>query len=316
MGAEQGMFYPDGHFESDNDIRRRLALENEITPIMETPLPIERDFFYWSNRFIRRAGEFNETQQRRDHVTIQFDAEPTIINFIGDLHIGSPDTDYHRIQQEAEAIVNTPNSYVLAIGDWVDGFFFNPAQFEQIEQSPEQFNYMRQLLKYYADHRRLLVAWGGDHDLWANKCGADPYAAFSEATGAYYMQGVGYLTARVGNIEYKISAAHRHNGFSIYNKAHAAIRLYRDGAEGADICVTAHSHQKAHHIQAVHEFGGNARNVEFISVGPYKATDEYSRKKGHPRQAPAEMYGQAIVLDPTIKKVTYYHDIIAANASV
>lgn len=319
MAAETekiGIYTIDGNFTSQNEIRRKLALQGQTTPILETELPLPRDYVYWANRFERRAAEYGETVQRRNCVTIQFPTERTIINFIPDLHVGAPDTHYKRIQQEAEAIVNTPNSYVIGVGDWVDGFFFNPAQFGEIEQAPEQFAYMRSLLKYYADNKRLLAGFGGDHDLWATKMGVDPYAEFSKETGAYYMQGVGYITARVGDNDYKISAAHRHNGFSIYNKAHAAIRLYQDGAEGADICVTAHTHQKAYHRQAVKEFGGVARNVDFLSLGPYKASDEYARKKGFPDQTAPEMYGAAVILEPGVKGVTYYHDIIAANASI
>lgn len=315
-GKEMGLILPDGSFRSAAEIKRKLALQGQTTPFFETEQPIPRDFGYWSNRFERRASEYGETIQRRNCVTIRFAPEPMVINFIPDLHVGSPETHYERIKQEAEVIVNTPNSYVVGVGDWIDGFFFNPAQFGEIEQAPEQFAYMRSLLKYYADNKRLLVGFGGDHDLWATKMGADPYAEFSAQTGAYYMQGVGYITARVSEIDYKISAAHRHNGFSIYNKAHAAIRLYRDGAEGADICVTAHTHQKAYHRQAVKEFGGEARNVDFLSLGPYKAGDDYARKKGFADQTAPEMYGAAIVLDPHQKNVTYYHDIIAANASI
>lgn len=309
------MYLPNGDFRTAAEIKRKLALEGQTTPHLDTELPVPRDFTYWANRFERRATEFGETLQRRNCVTITFPAERTIINFIPDLHVGSPDTAYKRIQQEAEVIVNTPNSYVIGVGDWIDGYFFNPAQFGEIEQAPEQFAYMRSLLDFYAKHKRLLVGFGGDHDLWANKTGADPYADFSARFGAYYMQGVGYITARVGEVDYRVSAAHRHNGFSIYNKAHAAIRLYRDDAEGADVCVTAHMHQKAYHRQAVKEFGGKARNVDFLSLGAYKAGDEYLRKKGFSDQSPEEMYGQSIALDPHKKDITYYHDIIAANAS-
>lgn len=315
MGVErpQGLYLPNGTFESTSEIKRKLALQGQLTPHLETPLPVPHDFGYWSNRFEHRATEYGEAVQRRNNVTITFPPEKTILNFIPDLHVGSPEVSYKRIQQEAEVIVNTPNSYVIGLGDWIDGFFFNPAQFGEIEQAPEQFAYMKALLDYYAKNKRLLVAFGGDHDLWANKAGSDPYADFSQRTGAYYMQGVGYITCKVGNIDYKVSAAHRHNGFSIYNKAHAAIRLYRDGAEGADVCVTAHMHQKAYHRQAVKEFGGSARMVDFISLGAYKSGDEYLRKKGFADQVPEEMYGQSIILDPHKKEIIYFDDILKAN---
>jgi hypothetical protein len=39
----------------------------------------------------------------------------------------------------------------MVVGDTVDGFFFNPAQFEQIEQTPEQFKYINSI--YETDKR-------------------------------------------------------------------------------------------------------------------------------------------------------------------
>lgn len=303
-------------FVTRSEVNRKLAMQGEL-PRVDTELPIQRDWRYWDSRFQTRLEQYRETLQEpdRNHIQVTFPAR-TCLNFIGDLHVGSPHTDYHRIAQEAEVIVNTPNSYVVAMGDWVDGFFFNPAQMNQMEQPFEQRQYMISLLEYFADNKRLLISFSGDHDMWGAKMGIDPYEQFATRFGSHFVQGVGYLTANVGEQEYRISMAHRHNGFSIYNKAHAAMRLYRDGAEGADIVVTAHTHQKGYVRQAVKEFGGNARKVDFISVGPYKATDDYSRKKGFPDQQAEEMFGSAVILEVDRKKVTYYDDIVDANASM
>lgn len=308
-----GLYYPDNTFKTADQIKSEAFFRQDSSiPRKITPLPVSGDFDYWSGRFIDRQITYNENEGRSQHVEIEFPSD-IVVNLIGDIHAGSPNTDYSRIEQEAYAIAARPNSYVLALGDWVDGFFFNPAQFEQIEQAPEQFEYQKSLLKFFSSRNRLLVAWGGDHDKWASKSGANPYASFSDETGAYYMHGVGYVTLYVGGQEYKLSAAHRHNGFSIYNKTHAAMRLYRDGAEGADICVTAHTHQKGYIRQAVKEYGGKARNVDFISVGPYKSSDEYARKKGFPDQHPNEMFGSAIALNASRKHIVYYDDILEAN---
>ncbi len=319
---KDGLYYsPDAEsFKSSNQIKRDLAIKGEIErpsgAVLHTPLPIKRDWDYWSTRLKERQSVFLETKEgETNHVKLGFD-ETTTLNLIGDIHAGSPWTDYDRVAQEADVIIGTPNSYVLAMGDWVDGFFFNPAQFDQIEQAPEQFAYMRSLLKHYADNDKLLVCWGGDHDNWAKKSGADPYADFAEDTGAFYMYGVGYITAEVGEQEYRISAAHRHGGSSIYNKAHAAMRLYRDNAQGADVVITAHTHQKGHVRQSVMEFGGEERPVDFISVGTYKADDDYGRKLGFGKKDAnaSSMYGSAIVLHKDTQRVEYFDDIITANS--
>lgn len=315
---KDGLYYgpSEADFVAGNEIKRKLAMQGEL-PTVDTEIPIQRDWRYWDSRFRDRQSQYKETLQApdRNHIHVTF-KQRTCLNFIGDLHVGSPHTDYDRITQEAETIVNTPDSFVVAMGDWVDGFFFNPAEMHQMEQPFEQRQYMISLLQHFAEHDRLLLSLSGDHDMWASKMGIDPYEQFAGRFGAHFMNGVGYMTAQVGEAEYKLSMAHRHNGFSIYNHAHPAMRLMREEAQGADILVTAHTHRKGYARQAVKEFGGDSRKVDFIVVGPYKATDDYSQKKGFSDQTPNEMFGSAIILEAGEKRVTYYDDILHANQAM
>jgi hypothetical protein len=305
--AERGIFLPDGTFESDKQIRRKAV----DSPEMGTEKKFPRDFGYWSDRFIRRQQEYGETSDvETDHVTIRFKKD-TIINFIGDTHPGSPYTHYDRLEKEIKAIDETPNSYVVLCGDLVDGFWFNPAQMEQMEQPPEQFAYMQALINHLAQNRKLLIAFGGDHCGWAKKMGLDPYSIMNNM-GAYYMQGVGHLTALVDDQEYKITGAHRLPGFSIRDNTWASKRASQE-VQGADIYFNAHTHTKGHSEQSVNEFGGSSRKVHHISLGPYKPTDEFARKLGFAQQDANSMYGCAIELKSDSKDVIYYDDILKAN---
>ena len=312
-----GLYDADGNFRSDTEIRKDLALRGELPPTVETPLPHSRDFQYWSSRFRDRQEQYAEAITRVDHVEIQFH-DDTTLNFIGDLHVGSPDTDYDRIETEIETIVGTPNSYVIAMGDWVDGYFFNPAQFEQMEQAPEQFEYMNSLLKHLSDNDKLLLAFGGDHDLWAKRSGADPYSRFSEATGAFYMHGIGYMTAKVGDQEYRLTMAHRLQGHSMYNPVHPQTRAERFGsARGSDIIVGAHTHKKGYASHSVSSFGNDTQEVHYISIGPYKASDEYARKLGFTPKVKSteDMFGSSVTLSHDRKLITYRSDILVANGA-
>lgn len=310
-----GLYYgpQENSFVSGKEVSRRLALSGEL-PRVETEIPIHKDWKYWDSRFRDRKDEYRESIQEpeNNHIVVDF-PNRTTLNFIGDLHVGSPYVNYDRIAQEAETIVNTPDSYVVAMGDWVDGFFFNPAQMQQMEQPPQQRQYMISLLEYFSSNNRLILSLSGDHDMWASKMGIDPYEEFSNRFNAHFMQGVGYMTANVGEAQYKISMAHRHGGFSIYNNAHSAMRLMREDAQGADILVTAHTHRKGYVRQAVKDFGGESRKVDFIVVGPYKSTDDYARKLGFSQQTPNEMFGSAVILEKDTKKVTYFDDILDAS---
>lgn len=309
MSKEQGLYLPNGEFISKKEIDTKLLIQGKAN--MMTDMPISRDFKYWGERFETRQSQYKESDQRKNKVEISFDQEP-IINLIGDAHIGGPETDYKRLNAEIEIISQTPNSYAIMLGDTVDSFFFNPAQFEQIEQVPEQFEYIRSIYEKLGEKNKLLVAFSGDHEDWIKKSGANPYAEFSNRFNAYYMHGVGYITLKVGEMDYKMVAAHRLPGFSMYNNSHAEMRLSRE-VQGGDIYVGAHNHVKGFVEQEVQSFGGESKLVKFLSLGPYKASDGYSRKKGFSPKTEKGMYGSAIKLSKDSHNIQYYGSILEAN---
>jgi hypothetical protein len=283
-------------------------------PVYETPLPMGTDFGYWSNRFIARQKQYKETAEvQRDHIVISF-PDTTILNFIGDAHVGSPDTHYDRLVKEVETIVHTPNSYAILGGDLIDGMFFSQAQHEQIEPIPEQFAYMQALVEYLGKNGKLLAGWSGDHDMWIKKMGLSAYSEFSKKTGAYLMQGLGYLTAKLPDSEYYFSVAHQLPGHSMYSKTHPQKRAYKfGGASGSDVVVSFHNHQKELTMSWEKSFGGEVHPVYSIACGAYKATDDYARKKGFAQQKPQEMYGAAVRIERGSKKITTFSDILEAN---
>ena len=145
---KEGLYYLDGSYKSIETLRLEAMKKGDL-PVLKTPTLKRLTFTdYWSPRFVRRQEEVLEArEQQTNSVEIEFPAEKICINFMADLHSGG-EADYGRINKEVETIVNTPNSYVMLLGDVIDGFFFNYAQMEQIEQVPEQIQYTKSLLKY------------------------------------------------------------------------------------------------------------------------------------------------------------------------
>ena len=285
-------------------------------PRFETPLPKERDFNYWSTRFQGRQQEYEAAVEQRNNIAVRLPSKPVTINFVGDLHVGSPRTDYQRIDREIGAICRKRQSYVMLMGDLVDGYFWGKqAQMQQSEQAPEQFAYQRSLIEKLAAKRKIIVGWGGDHDLWTANGGLDPYATFARDAKAHYMHGMGYVRLGVGRQEYKIAGAHRLPGHSMYNKVHPGMRANIQSARGADVIVHGHTHQKGYARQGVTQFGGESQDTHFVSIGPYKQFDEYANKGGLAPIAHdvSQMYGSAIRLQPGRHHIQYFHDILEAN---
>ena len=98
----------------------------------------------------------------------------------------------------------------------------------------------------------------------------------------------------------------------MYSNTHPQVRAGKE-MQVADIYVSAHTHRKGHSEQPVKSFGGIAKMVHYISVGAYKATDDYEKRKGFAQQAIKEMHGSAVVLKQ--EGITYFNDILEARKS-
>lgn len=277
-----------------------------------TPLPTEKDFGYWSERFKQRQEQFTDA---KDVMPNKFELnlpEDSIICFIGDQHVGSPEVDYDRIESEVEQIMKNDNVYMIITGDTVDGYFWGgDAQYGEMEQVPEQYQYVRSMMDYLGEKNKIICAIGGDHDGWVKRGGYNPLHEFSKRNNCFYSNGITYITINIGEHSYRITAAHRLPGNSMYNKTHPQIRAIRfGGANGSDIVVAGHTHQKSTSIVPIQEFAGEHRKVHLLALGAYKTGDEYGRKLGFNALTPSNMYGSAVKLEKDRKHITTYYDVL------
>jgi len=301
---EIGLYYPDGTFRSRDEIVSNVPTGDNL--IFVTPLATDsRSFGDWATIFQRRQNERKAARGIPEHIEIAIQTQyPILYVPLGDVHAGGEDVAYDLFANDLRKIAETPGVFTTTLGDITDSYFWGKdAQDEQIGAYVEQNHFLQAGLRTLADNKKLLAGWGGDHDMWAGQSGETVYTNFGKDYGAHFLHGVSYITLGVGNEKYKISGAHRHNGFSIYNKAHPALRLYRDSAEGSDIIVTAHTHDKAILPQPVKRFGGEANMVYFVSIGAYKRSDGYSRKKGFHRKGDDELGPVSFLLYPDEKRI-------------
>jgi predicted phosphodiesterase len=290
----------------------------EITPTKGlqwiTPLPLGKDYSYWSKRFKNRQKEYIETKEvLSNHFELRL-PEKSMIALIGDQHVGSAEVDYERISTEINQILDTKNTYVIITGDTVDGYFWGgDAQYEEMEQVPEQYQYVKSMLDLLGENNKLICAVGGDHDGWVKRGGFNPLKEFTERNNCFYSQGVTYLTVHVGSATYKFTVAHRLPGSSMYNRNHPQSRALRfGGAIGSDIVVSGHNHRKAISQYPVDMFGGESALVHTIALGAYKTNDGYGRKLGFNKITADDMYGSAVILDKDNKDIVAYYDILKA----
>lgn len=300
-------------FVSDETIHReQLRRHPSPEPKFVTPIPQPKGFEYWSARMQDRQRIYMETAENPNSVEIEFEND-TLLNFMSDLHVGGAETDYARIDEELKAIKETPNSFLVLVGDEIDAFFFSPAVYDAPEQVQQQYEYLMAMSEYMRG--KLLIGVAGNHNLWIKKSGVNPYTHFTEKSGAYFMHGLGYLTARVGGQEYKISLNHKFRGHSMYNNTHSEMRAERmdGGAEGSHAVIGGHYHTKGIAQQTVQGFSNSARKVVYMSLGTYKPSDEYTKTQGFPRRSPESMYGCSLVLRKDKWQMKPYYDILEAH---
>lgn len=258
-----------------------------------------------------------EGQDYKNKVEFTFAATP-LINMMSDFHIGHPTTDYHRIEDEMNAILGTANSFVVMLGDEIDNMNWNPGQFEQMEQTPEQILFYWAIVRELAKSDRLLLRLPGDHDGWLKKAGFD-LNMMARNEGVNTTSGPTHMVANVGKEQYVGFLSHKLPGHSMYNSNHPQMRSERFGAgRGSDWIASGHNHQKQIAEGFTHTRGGETMAVTYHALGSYKPTDGWLQKQGYPAQnrTPEEMYGTTIMLDGKKHIIYSSNDIVDANHSM
>jgi len=303
MKREGGLFYPDGKFKNSEDIKKDLAIKNDLPATKAT-----KDLSYWLDKAHRRSADINQDTSVED-ILLRFSLNPyTILCLVSDYHFGHPKTDYKRIDQELQAIKHTKRAKLITMGDLVDGIYWGgSSQSEQSATLEEQFKFVEKMFGEMGD--KILLTTSGEHDSkWASKTGIDPYCFLKEGTP--YVRGVAEAEITTGDQQYKLVFAHKLRGHSLYNNTHPQMRASRE-TQGADGYFSGHNHNKAIAEQPVREFG-KSRRITFGALGAYKQSDEYAQRSGWVKQNPEQMYGIAIRMSPTEHLVEVDYDIIHA----
>jgi hypothetical protein len=308
--VERGLYDTNGSFRTEAEIKRKLAINGEL-PVYTTkngePLTVN-DFLIKAEERRKSFQEISPISENYLGITLP---DTSALHFIGDMHLASLTTNNKRIATELEAIKNTPNHYVVFLGDLVNGVWWGGSDTsEQILTLSEQYRLLRTIFKEMKG--KILFAVSGEHDSkWASKTGADPYTLMTEESGSPYVRGVAEVKIDIGEQTYKLVVQHKARGNSIYNKNHPTFREARFSLQGADLYVSAHNHQKQISQETIREFGG-ARMVTHIAIGPYKEGDEYSEREGFIHQGPVEMFGASALLHKDKKEIETSWSIVEA----
>lgn len=216
----------------------------------------------------------------QDEATIKlpnFDNNRAVIIFSADWHLGSLSCSYSEFQKNIELILNTPQVYMITVGDLIDNFRrFNALQpvLSQIANPRDQILILRSILNEFWQKKKWIAACWGNHDVQRDEEIYGQSVVKDELNkNLVYFNGKGILNLLVGKQKYIIRMSHSFKGNSIYNQLHSAMREMRFQYPDADIFVSAHKHQPA--IANTYEFG---QRKCFIRTGSFELDSGYSKR--------------------------------------
>ena len=302
--GDQGLYYPDGGFKSDKQIKLE-AIENgsfEWEGQSDLEAIRNRSFEEWQKEVIQRKGSRLELGGIPELQAINFNGKhPQTLALIGDVHAGAENCDYEMFGSTVELVKNHPNVKSVLMGDLIDAFFWNQALQGDMLNHKEQISYMQSALD--SMDGEIVGAFRGNHERWADKTTVNPlYHKWIEKYKTPYFEGKGVLQVNYPKMRYNIEGSHRFAGHSMYNDNHPQMRESRFGQQGLDVYISGHTHKKSYHSQYANVQGERIQQ-HFITVGAFKGHDGYGEDKGFDPFKDEQLGAVFITLYPNKKQV-------------
>ena len=208
--------------------------------------------------------------------TVKIDTDkPIAIIGIGDTQVGSWGTDYELFQKMTDEIVNTPNLYVILLGDILQlAIKLRGVAEVQDNMIPSgmQYDFLDSWLSEVG-HKVLAATWCNHGPMREERgIGYSPSARiFSKYT--HYFSGIGHMDLHVGSQVYKIAATHFFRGRSMYNPVHGGSRYMREMACDRDLTMAGDSHVPG---MLKYNEGGNTRVA--LNCGSIQTNSSYAKR--------------------------------------
>lgn len=278
---------------------------NGVRTLIESPVVIEDkveiDDISWRDMLpaieqMKNLRGRNTSSSHYIDVSVNTKNPICVIPF-GDAHIGAIGTDYNLFQTITDEIIKTPNLYIILMGDELD-LAIKLRSIAEIMTSvltPElQIQFMKSWLNDIK--HKVLFAVQGNHDARIKQVSGVDVPRNIITKVVPYSTGICHVNLQVGNITYKIAAAHKFPGHSMWNVNHANKKYgtmqYADG----DIYMGAHTHRPG----GAFDWESGKLKV-YLNSATLKTKDEYAATWFSILTSPVY---PCIVLDPNEKLIS------------
>jgi hypothetical protein len=208
------------------------------------------------------------------NIEITTNADHLIILPLADLHIGAISTDYDMFLAFTDLILNTPNLYVILVGDLADNFvaFKNMLAIHQQAINPVTQYLLIQKWIEEIKHKILFTTWS-NHPEFEERATGNNKEKEILSRNCIYFNGIGYAYIIINGISYKIASTHKTKNHSQFNALHGALQLFRNDIRDADIYIVADKHTPNHG-----RFTIGPDSPAAIMTGTLKKDDGYTKR--------------------------------------
>ena len=247
----------------------------------------------------RELGEFakqaqtvrekSKAYQSKVGITIPVKTDrPVAIMYSSDWHLGSVATNYDEFMRHIDKVLETPNLYMVTVGDEIDNFYrFGTLRpiFDQIMPPELQMDMLRGILKELASQKKILAAcWGNHTSEFAERAMGFDVMSQLVANKVPYLGTKGIINLKIGDQTYDNLVTHKSRYSSFLNRLHGNKREFQL-THPARVVVTAHTHVPD--FETYYHYG--VQNF-LIKCGTFKIDDIHSMR----------YYGRGVMGTPTL----------------
>jgi hypothetical protein len=203
--------------------------------------------FHWKTPIKHLKGlqdVFKDGKDSQDFSSWSIDAESITVAVIGDLHMGSWATDYDLFCEITDEIINTPNLYVILVGDLLQMSIKLRGVLEVSDNALPPKWQMRFLESWLLDIKHKVIASTWDNHSVMREENASGFSQYSNIFSKHviYHDNIGHIDISVRDQTYKVAAAHFFRGRTMLNPVHGQMRYMRMTSNDREICIAGDSH--------------------------------------------------------------------------
>lgn len=201
--------------------------------------------------------------------------KPICVVVIGDTQLGSWATNYDSFMKLTEEILNTPNLYVILVGDILQMAIKLRGVLEVMDNIiPPKFQIM--FLDSWLNtikHKVIAATWD-NHSVMReeNAVGYSSYAEIFKRHTIYFNH-IGHLDIYINDICYKWAVTHFFQGKSLINRVHAPMRYIRHEAPLIDIAA-----QGDFHVPGIAKYWEGGKDRVAMVCGSIQTDSGYGKR--------------------------------------